>query len=179
MGEVGLDYFRLPKCQQDAKSNIQFQKQAFELQLQIAADLDSPVVIHSRSAFEDCVQMIDQSKVAWSKVVFHCFSGTMEQMSKINERGGWISFTGILSYGANQELREVFKQCNLDRVMLETDSPYLAPVPKRGQENTPAYLAFLGSFAAKILGMDELEFAKKVYANSEEFYGCQSLHEFD
>jgi TatD DNase family protein len=131
-----------------------------------------PVIIHSRNAFRDCVNIIDESDMDWNKVVFHCFSESTKEIMEINHRSGWVSFTGILTYKANEHLREALRATNLDRLMLETDSPYLSPIPKRGKENEPSYLPYLGSVAAKTLGLNEQEFAKQIFGNSTDFYDC-------
>jgi TatD DNase family protein len=172
LGEVGLDYFRLPKDKAESEKIVTFQKNAFHCQLLQARELNCPVIIHSRNAFEDCVKMIDESGVDWNRVVFHCFSEGIEQLMQIQNRGGWVSFTGILTFKGNHSLRDTFKASDKEKVMLETDSPYLAPVPKRGTENEPSYLHYLGSSAAETLELPEKEFAEQIMNNSNHFYGC-------
>ena len=172
LGEIGLDYFRLPKDKRLASEVVDFQKAAFQKQLEIASALKMPVIIHSRNAFRDCVNIIDESEMDWNKVVFHCFSESTKEIMEINHRSGWVSFTGILTYKANERLREALRATNLDRLMLETDSPYLSPIPKRGEENEPSYLPHLGSLAATTLGLNEQEFAKQIFVNSTDFYDC-------
>jgi TatD DNase family protein len=172
LGEVGLDYFRLPKDSAEVEKIVSLQKNAFHFQLLQAKKFNCPLIIHSRSAFEDCVKIIDQSGVDWNRVVFHCFSEGIEELRQVQARGGWVSFTGILTFKGNQNLRDAFKASNKEKVMLETDSPYLSPVPKRGKENEPAFLHYLGSSAAKILELSEKEFAEQMMNNSNHFYGC-------
>lgn len=173
VGEIGLDYFRLPKEKELSEIMVNHQKEAFQYQLKIAASLDVPIVIHSRSAFDDCLKLIDEAGVNWEKVVFHCFSEGPEEIFKIQERGGWVSFTGILTYKANNLLRNAFKTSAKNQVMIETDSPYLAPVPKRGKENEPAYLSYLGEFAANLWNYSENEFAEKMFINTSTFFNLQ------
>jgi TatD DNase family protein len=172
LGEVGLDYFRLPKDKAKAEKIVGYQKSALRHQLLQAKELNCPVIIHSRNAFEDCVNMIDESGVNWNRVVFHCFSEGIEQLMQIQIRGGWVSFTGILTFKGNRNLRDAFKATDKEKVMLETDSPYLAPVPKRGKENEPSYLHYLGSSGAEILELPEKEFSEQIMNNSNHFYGC-------
>ena len=172
LGEIGLDFFRLPKDKRLAEEVVDFQKEAFRTQLEIASVLKMPVIIHSRNAFRECVKIIDESDFDWNKVVFHCFSESTKEIMEINHRNGWVSFTGILTYKANEHLREALRATDLDRLMLETDSPYLAPIPKRGKENEPSYLPYLGSVAAKTLGLNEQEFADQIFENSTVFYDC-------
>ena len=125
LGEIGLDYFRLPKDRAEAEKTIYFQKEAFRSQLKIARDLDCPVIIHSRSAFNDCIAEVDQSGVDWKRVVFHCFSEGVAEIRKLIERGGCASFTGILTFRKNYQVREVIKIQGIDNLLLETDSPTL------------------------------------------------------
>ena len=172
LGEVGLDYFRLPHDRTEAQKIVKLQEEALRYQLRQALELNCAIIIHSRSAFENCVKIIDQSGVDWSKVVFHCFSEGIKELKQIQSRGGWVSFTGILTFKANQSLQHVFKLSDQEKVRIETDSPYLAPVPKRGKENEPSYLPFLGAFAAEILNSSEIEFAERMMINSNNFYGC-------
>ena len=106
VGEIGLDYFRLPKDANEAEVVKEQQRLAFSYQLSFAKERGLPVIVHSRNAFEDCLTLIDKSGVDWRKIVFHCFSEGVTQMEQIMERGGRASFTGILTFGKNDPLRE-------------------------------------------------------------------------
>ena len=152
LGEIGLDYFRLPKNKSDAEKMIFWQKEAFRFQLKIARQFACPIIIHSRSAFDDCVQEIDEVGVDWEKVVFHCFTEGIKEISMLMERGGRASFTGILTFPKNKELLKAVQHQGFNKLMLETDSPYLAPVPYRGKKNQPAYLPEIGDFVKKLTG---------------------------
>jgi TatD DNase family protein len=171
LGEIGLDYFRLPKDQAEAEKIIFFQKEAFRSQLNLARELTCPVIIHSRSAFYDCVAEIDQSGVDWSKVVFHCFSEGVTEIRELIERGGYASFTGILTFRKNYQLREVIKILGIDNLILETDSPYLTPEPYRGKRNEPALLVETGKFLKDFLCESESKIMDLTYNNSKSFYG--------
>jgi len=170
LGEIGLDFFHLPKDKLDAANTIQWQKEAFRQQLQLASELNCPLIIHSRSAFNECVEEIDRSGVDWAKVVFHCFTEGEQEIRTLLERGGRASFTGILTFPKSLALREAAKCQSLDRWMIETDSPYLAPVPLRGKRNEPSYLSHIGKFAAQLLGMPEEEFMEITYLNTQKFF---------
>ena len=174
LGEVGLDYYHLPKNPALAKEIVNNQKNAFREQLKFGKKLQTSLIVHSRSAFEDCVIMIDESGFDWNRVVFHCFSEKVEQINKLKERGAWVSFTGMLTYSANDELRDAFVSYGLNCLMIETDSPYLAPVPKRGKENEPAFLAHLGEYAAELVGMSTNEFSERIYGNTNSFYKIEN-----
>jgi len=146
LGEIGLDYFRLPKDQEKAEKIIFWQKEAFREQLTLARNLDCPVIIHSRSAFDDCVSEIDQSGIKWERVVFHCFTEGVREVGQLMERGGRASFTGIVTFPKNEPLLEAVKHQGLDQLMIETDSPYLAPAPHRGKTNEPSRVDIIGKF---------------------------------
>ena len=173
LGEIGLDYFHLPRYPDEAVELKQLQARVFEAQLSIAYQMDCPVVIHSRNAVEACIQMIDASGVDWKKVVFHCFADGPEWMRPITERGGRASFTGILTYSnkSAEPVRQAALAQGLDRLMLETDSPYLAPEPVRGQPNEPAHVAHIARFAANLFGISVDELARRTTENAINFYG--------
>ena len=171
LGEIGLDYFHLPNDPEESSALIELQKAAFAFQLDIAFQLDCPVVIHSRHSFVDCVKMIDESGVDWSRVVFHCFAEGPDSMQQILERGGYGSFTGILTYKSAEDVRQSALKQGLDRLMLETDAPYLTPVPHRGKPNTPAYLSYTAAFAADLFGTTEADLVSRTSERVRAFYG--------
>ncbi|MEO6875530.1 MAG: TatD family hydrolase, partial [Opitutaceae bacterium] len=140
LGEIGLDRFHLPKEPAEAEVVFARQKAAFTEGLALAKKLGCPVVIHSRGAFAESVAMIDASGVDWTKVVFHCFAEGEAEVSVLKERGGFASFTGILTYKNAPNVRAAAKAQGLDRLMVETDAPYLAPMPNRGKPNEPAFV---------------------------------------
>jgi len=172
LGEIGLDYFRLPKDETKARETKDFQQLAFKEQLNLARKLNVPVIIHSRNAFADCVRLIDESGVNWKKVVFHCFSEGVSQIEQLIERGGTASFTGILTFNKNEQLREAALRQGMENLMIETDSPYLAPEPKRGKMNEPSFLHHIGQYAANLFDVPEELLAEKTTARTEEFYGA-------
>ena len=172
LGEIGLDYFRLPKDEAKARETKDFQRLAFKEQLNLARELNVPVIIHSRNAFADCVHLIDESGVNWEKVVFHCFSEGVPQIEQLMERGGTASFTGILTFKKNEQLREVALRQGIENLMIETDSPYLAPEPRRGKMNEPAFLHHIGQYAANLFDVSEELLAEMTTARTEEFYGA-------
>jgi TatD DNase family protein len=171
VGEIGLDYFRLPKDPDDALAVKEHQRSAFSYQLSFAKDRSLPVIVHSRNAFEDCLALIDKSGINWQKVLFHCFSEGVAQVEQLMERGARASFTGILTFGKNHNLREAALRQGLENLMLETDSPYLAPEPRRGKVNEPAFLCYLGQFAAKLFEVPEDVLAERTFESTCDFYG--------
>ena len=175
LGEIGLDYFRLPKDKDKANEIVQWQKCAFRKQLLWARELDCPVIIHSRSAFDDCVCEIDDSGVNWSRVVFHCFTEGIFEIKKIMERGGRASFTGIITFPKNEKLLEAVKYQGLEKLMIETDSPYLTPVPYRGQKNEPANISVIGEYLSLLFEKKSTDLAEITSQNTETFYKIREL----
>lgn len=171
LGEIGLDRFHLPKEPEAAAPVFAAQQQAFRAGLEIARRLACPIVIHSRGAFAECVQMIDASGVDWRRVVFHCFTEGPEEMRQLRERGGVGSFTGILTYKTAQNIRDAAKAQGLDHFMLETDAPYLTPVPHRGKPNEPALIRHTAEFAATLFGITSEELARISSDNARRFFG--------
>jgi TatD DNase family protein len=171
LGECGLDRFHLPKEPAAAEEILGWQRAAFGAQLVIARRLDVPVVVHSRGAFAECVAMIDASGVDWRKVVFHCFTEGAAEMAELNRRGGAGSFTGILTYKTAEAVRAAALAQGLDRFMLETDAPYLTPMPHRGKPNEPAFVRHTAEFAAGLFGVPLDELARASAANARRFFG--------
>jgi TatD DNase family protein len=171
LGECGLDRFHLPKEAAAAARAFAMQRAAFEAQLSIARRLGCAVVIHSRGAFRECVDVIDASCVDWKRVVFHCFSEGAAEILELAARGGRGSFTGILTYKNADSVRAAAKAQGLGRLMIETDSPFLSPVPNRGKPNEPAYLRHTAEYAAGLFGVALDELAAATTANAREFFG--------
>ena len=171
LGECGLDRFHLPKDLEAAERVFGLQKAAFAAQLQAARVLGCPVVIHSRGAFRECVDMIDASGVDWKRIVFHCFSEGEAEILELMAKGGRGSFTGILTYKNAESVRAAAKAQGLGRLMVETDAPFLAPVPHRGKTNEPAYLRHTAEYAAGLFGVSLDELAASTTATARSFYG--------
>jgi TatD DNase family protein len=172
LGECGLDRFHLPKEPAEAERIFAWQRAAFAKQLEIVRRLACPVVVHSRGAFQECVDQIDASGVDWTRVVFHCFTESGREMQELLRRGGFGSFTGILTYRTADAVREAAVTQGLERFMVETDAPYLTPMPHRGKPNEPAYVRHTAEYAAKEvfrIGIDELEAVTT--ANARRFFG--------
>ena len=174
LGECGLDRFHLPKDPAEAERVFGWQRAAFAFQLELAKRIGCPVVVHSRGAFAECVAMVDESGIDWRKVVFHCFTEGALEMNELLRRGGWGSFTGILTYKNAEAVRAAAKAQSLARCMLETDAPYLTPVPHRGKPNEPAFVRDTAVFAAaEVFGVGLEELAATTTANAVEFFGLR------
>ncbi len=171
LGEIGLDRFHLPKDSAASATIYARQELAFRAQLAVARELACPIVIHSRDAFPDCVRVIDESGEDWRKIVFHCFTHGPDELKILRARDGRASFTGIITYKTAAPVRAALTAQGLDVLMVETDAPYLAPVPHRGQPNEPAYVAHTAQEAARILNIPFAELASRSTANACDFFG--------
>ncbi len=171
LGECGLDRFHLPKDEARAAEIFAWQRGAFAAQLAITKRLGCPVVVHSRGAFVECVEMIDASGVDWRRVVFHCFTEGEAEMKELMRRGGVGSFTGILTYKTADAVRAAAKALGLAQFMLETDAPYLTPMPHRGKPNEPAFVRHTAEFAAELFGVSYAELVETSAGNARRFFG--------
>lgn len=159
VGECGLDYFKATIPKED-------QKNAFRLQLALAEQTGLPVIIHNRDADEECLEILEEFDV---KAVFHCFSGNVEFARKLWNKGYLTSFTGIITYPKAENVREVAAEVPLDKLMVETDCPFLAPQLYRGNRNEPAYVVEVVKKIAEIRGMSVDEVARLSSENAERF----------
>jgi len=172
LGECGLDRFHLPKAAAEAEKMFAWQRAAFAAQLALAKSLACPLIVHSRGAFPETVAMIDASGVDWGRVGFHCFSEGVDEIAELNRRGGRGSFTGILTYKNADAVRAAAKAQGLARLMVETDAPWLTPMPHRGKPNEPAFVRHTAEFAARdIFGTSLDELARVTTANAKTFFG--------
>jgi TatD DNase family protein len=167
IGEIGLDYHNIKG---DVTAIIARQKEAFRQQLLIAQHHDCPIIIHSRDAFEDCKTLIDQSQCNWENIVVHCFSEDAAAIRTVNARGGRGSFTGIVTYKNAENIRQSLLTQGVERLMLETDSPYLAPVPFRSKQNEPAFIREIARYVATLLAMSEPELCTLTTQNAKAFF---------
>jgi TatD DNase family protein len=173
LGEIGLDHFHLPKEPILAGRHILAQEEAFTRQLEFAYQLDCPIVVHSRDSFDDCLRLIDASGVNWERVVFHCFTGTAEQVGRLNERGGRASFTGIITYKKGRSVLDALVAQGLERLMLETDCPYLSPEPLRKHRNEPANIPLIAKVAADALNIPIETLMERTTATAQAFFGLE------
>ena len=145
IGETGLDYYRLNGR---TVADMAWQRERFRVHIQAAQALNKPLVIHTRSASDDTLALLREAGPA--KGVFHCFTETHEVARQALDMGYYISFSGILTFKSAQDLRDVAAFVPMDRLLIETDSPYLAPVPYRGKTNTPAYVPYVAAQLAQL-----------------------------
>ena len=153
VGETGLDYFYAPETRQ-------VQQDAFRKHIQVARTLAKPLIIHTRDAREDTLAIMREEGAEQVGGILHCFTESLEMAKAAMEMGFYISFSGIVTFKNASELRDVAKQVPDDRLLIETDSPYLAPVPHRGKQNQPAYVADVAKFLASVRGQSVEQIAE-------------------
>jgi len=164
IGEIGLDYHY-------DFSPRDVQRTRFREQLELARELKLPVIIHDREAHEDCLNILRDFTDL--KVVYHCFSGSLEFAKIITDLGFYMSFGGSATFANAKTAPEVIKWMPLDRLMLETDCPYLTPVPYRGRRNTPAYIPNIAEKFSEYLGIAAEEVGKITTENGKRFFGIE------
>jgi TatD DNase family protein len=154
IGETGLDYYRLGER---SVADMQWQRDRFEVHIEAARLTGLPLVVHTRSASSDTLDLLRSPSGAQSDVsgVFHCFTETLEVARAALDLGFFISFSGIVTFKSAADLKEVARFVPLDRLLIETDSPYLAPVPHRGKVNNPSYVPWVAREIAQLRGVDE------------------------
>ncbi len=162
VGECGLDYH----YEYSPRSE---QAEVFASQIQLAHENDLALVIHTREAWADTFAILDQQGIP-PRTVFHCFTGGPDEAQECLARGALLSFSGIVTFKAAEELRQAVKITPPDRLLVETDSPYLAPVPHRGQPNRPALVSVVGAAVSQILGLDPADVARLTVANGRRLY---------
>ena len=168
IGEIGLDFAK-------EYSPRDRQRELFRRQLEMAQRLGLPVVVHARSALEESLATVQEMGLAPGTVVFHCFSGGIEMAREVVDAGYLVSVTGIVTFPKAEELRASLEAVPMDRIMLETDCPFLSPVPYRGKTNEPARLVHVAEALASLKGMELDEVARWTTANAECFFGLELL----
>ncbi len=153
IGEIGLDYYW-------DKTHVAQQKIAFERQIDWALEFSRPIVIHSRDSTADCIDIVRSKQNGDLRGVFHCFGGTMEEAEQIIDLGFLLGIGGVITYKSNKSLQEIVQQVPLEHMVLETDAPYLSPVPFRGKRNESSYIMFVAEKLAELRGITIEEVGK-------------------
>jgi TatD DNase family protein len=172
IGETGLDYYRL-----NGRSivDMDWQRERFRVHIRAARQLQKPLVIHTRSASADTMAILreegESGGAGAAGGVFHCFTETMEVARAALDLGFYLSFSGILTFKTAQDLRDVAAFVPLDRMLIETDSPYLAPVPYRGKTNNPSYVPYVAKQLAALRGMDVEAIGRLTSDNFSHLFG--------
>ena len=164
IGEIGLDYFY-------DFSPREKQREVFRRQMELARELDMPVIIHDRDAHGECMDIIREFPGV--RGVFHCYSGSAEMGRQLIEMGWYLSFTGAITFKNARKALETIEICPLDRIMIETDSPYLTPVPNRGKRNDSRQLCYVAETIARVKSLEPEEVAKLTMENGQRFFGIE------
>ena len=172
IGETGLDYFRLNGR---SVADMEWQRERFRVHIRAARATSLPLVIHTRSASDDTVAILREEGAQAPGGVFHCFTETAAVARAALDLGFYISFSGILTFKTAQALRDVASFVPLDRCLIETDSPYLAPVPYRGKTNSPAYVPYVAQQIAALKGLTVEQVAAATTANFERLFKLPAL----
>ncbi len=174
LGETGLDYYRLNGR---SVEQMAWQRERFRVHIRAARASGLPLVVHTRSASQDTVALLREEGQGTVRGVFHCFTETREVARQALELGFDISFSGILTFRSAEELREVARFVPLDRCLIETDSPYLAPMPYRGKTNHPALVPYVAARLAEVKGLPVADVARATSTNFERLFGLPALCE--
>jgi TatD DNase family protein len=163
VGETGLDYYY-------NHSSHELQEQVFSSFIHMACETGLPIVVHERDAAEKAAELLRQEGNGKLCGVIHCFTGNYQAARAYLDLGFYLSFTGIITFKNAEPLRAVVRQIPLDRILVETDAPYLTPVPHRGKRNEPAYVRFVAEAVAKVRGISLEEVASITTANTQKLF---------
>jgi TatD DNase family protein len=162
IGEIGLDFYH----------SVEFktqQEKAFQIQIEWALEKELPIVIHSRSSMDECIKMSAQHGKGKAKGIFHCFGGDERQAKKVIELGFYLGIGGVVTY-KNSGLAKIVEQTSLEHLVLETDAPYLSPVPFRGKRNESSYLVYIAQKIADLKGLSVEEVVEITTANAKKIF---------
>lgn len=170
IGETGIDYF---SYESNGITNKNLQKELFAKQINIAHKLDLPLMIHNRQAGEDILEVLNENKSLLKNLpgLFHCFSGDVDFLKKVLDLGFYIGFDGNVTYpgiarGETTALSDLIKYAPIDNIITETDSPYLTPIPHRGERNEPSFVEFVVEFIAEVKNLTKEKVAQKTSENA-------------
>ncbi|WDZ94347.1 TatD family hydrolase [Herbaspirillum sp. WKF16] len=170
IGETGLDYYRL-------QGDLEWQRERFRTHIRASRETGKPLIIHTRSASEDTIRIMREEganpEAGGAAGVMHCFTESQEVADAAIELGFYISFSGIVTFKSARDLQQVARTIPLERMLIETDSPYLAPVPFRGKTNEPGYVRHVGEFIADLRGIPVEELARQTSANFFKLFGIK------
>ena len=169
IGETGLDYHY-------TADSAEIQKTSLRVHIQVAQETGLPLIIHARAADDDMARILSEEHAnAPYSCVMHCFSSSAELAKAALDLGFYLSMSGIAAFPKSQELRDIFASAPVDRILVETDAPYLAPPPFRGKRNEPSYVAHTARKGAEVFGMDYADFAAQTEANFERLFSKAAL----
>ena len=163
VGEIGLDYYW-------DKESHELQKEWFKKQMELAKEVDLPVIVHSREAAQDTFDLIKSEHAGTTGGVIHCFSGSKEMAKEYIKMGYYIGVGGVVTFKNARVLKEVVESIPLERILTETDCPYLAPVPNRGKRNSSLNLPYVVDMIAELKGITTEEVMEKTWENAKALY---------
>lgn len=164
IGEIGLDYHW------ESNPSKEIQIEWFIKQLQLANKYKLPIIIHSRDAMGDTIKVLKENKKYYEKGIMHCYAGSIESSVELEKLGFYFSFAGPLTYKNADQLRNVASNISLDKILIETDDPYLTPTPFRGKKNKPSYVTYVASELAKLKGLSYEEISDITYNNAMKVF---------
>ena len=167
IGEIGLDYY----WEQNPPRELQ--QKVLRDQLALAQELDLPVIVHDREAHADSLAIVQEFPAV--RGVFHCFSGSVEMARELLKRGWYLGFDGPITYKNARKALEVLQMCPLERMVIETDSPYLTPVPNRGKRNDSSNLKYVIDKIAEVKGVSASEVERATFENGKKLYGMEDM----
>lgn len=167
IGETGLDYYR-------SEGDLEWQRQRFRRHIRAAKEIGKPLIIHSREARGETVRILAEEKAETVGGVMHCFVDDLDTAQRAMDLDFYISFSGIVTFKNAPELREVARQVPLERLLVETDAPFLAPAPHRGKQNEPAYVRFVAEKIAELHQVELAQVATAVCRNYATLFGGES-----
>jgi TatD DNase family protein len=163
IGETGLDYFR-------SEGDLEWQRDRFRVHIEAAKKTQKPLIIHTREAREDTMSILENEDAEKAGGIIHCFTENWETAKRALDIGFYISLSGIVTFKSARELQDVAKKLPLDRMLIETDSPYLAPVPHRGKTNKPVFVKHVAEFLAELRGDTVENIAATTTANFQRLF---------
>jgi TatD DNase family protein len=172
VGETGLDYYRLGDR---TVADMRWQRERFRAHIRTARQVRKPLIVHTRSASVDTLAILREEGAEQAGGVFHCFTETMDVARGALDLGFMVSFSGILTFRNAEALRDVARFVPLDRCLIETDSPYLAPAPHRGKVNNPSFVPHVAAALAQVKGLAVEEVAQATSANFERLFEIPAL----
>lgn len=168
IGETGLDYYRL-------QGDLEWQRERFRVHIRAARETGKPLIIHTRSAAQDTLRIMAEEKASEASGVMHCFTESQAVAEAAIAQNFYISFSGIVTFKKAEELKEVARTIPLERMLIETDSPYLAPMPFRGKQNQPAYVKHVAEHIADLRGISVAEVAAATTANFKRLFKLEGV----
>ena len=168
LGEIGLDFYR-------DRSPRDIQRNAFRQQIRLAKEVGKPIIVHDRDAHDEVIQILKEENAAEVGGVLHCFSGDLKMAKQCLQLGFYLSFTGTITYPKNEAIREIIKEIPIDRMLIETDCPYLSPQKFRGKRNEPAYVRYTAEKMAEIKGLTIEDVARVTSRNCHDLFGFGSV----